>query len=531
MEMHWATIWESIADVIPNRPAVSNGDVTRSWAEYDQRAARVAAALTAHGLGPDSKVGLYLYNGNEYLEAHYGALKVRAVPINVNYRYLDEELWYLLDNADAEALIFHRSLADRVSRVMDRLPGLKLLVEVDDGEGTPLDGAVPYEQLLADHGPMPRIERCEDDVYMLYTGGTTGMPKGVMFRIADLTRSLLLKPMEPRELAPDALAMHESGYHPTSVTGAPLMHGTGLWMGALQPHTGGAHVVTLTGRTFDAHELLAAIERHRCTRNTVVGDAFSRPIVRAIDESIAAGRPYDLSSLRFTISSGAMWTNEVKQALLERVPNMTLEDSMGSTEGGMASQTTVRGEPSETATFTAEPTTKVFDEFDREIEPGSDRTGMVATSSLVPIGYFKDPERSARTFRTIEGVRYSFPGDMAKIAADGSLILLGRGSNVINSAGEKIFPEEVEEAVKRVGGVDDCLVVGVDDERFGQAVTAVVCLAPGVTLGEDSVIAAAKEQLAGFKAPKRVVFVDVVPRAPNGKADYATARRLAQTSD
>ena len=528
MEMHWATIWESIADAIPDRPAVTNGDVTRSWAEYDQRAARVAAALAAHGLGPDSKVGLYLYNGNEYLEAHYGALKMRGVPINVNYRYLDEELRYLLDNADAEALIFHRSLADRVRRVVDRLPGLRLLVEVDDGEGTPLGDAVGYEQLLADHGPMPRMERGEDDVYMLYTGGTTGMPKGVMFRIADLARSLLLKPVEPRELASDALAMHDSGYHPTSVTGAPLMHGTGLWMGALLPHTGGGHVVTLTSRAFDPHELLAAIERHRCTRNTVVGDAFSRPIVRAIDEAIAAGRPYDLSSLRFTISSGAMWTNEVKQALLDRVPHMTLEDSMGSTEGGMASQTTVRGEQSETATFTAEPTTKVFDEFDREIEPGSDRSGMVATSSLVPIGYFKDPEKSAHTFRTIDGVRYSFPGDMAKIAADGSLILLGRGSNVINSAGEKIFPEEVEEAVKRIAGVDDCLVVGVDDERFGQAVRAVVSLAPGVTLDEDSVIAAVKEQLAGFKAPKRVVFVDVVPRAPNGKADYTTARRLAQ---
>ncbi len=259
--------------------------------------------------------------------------------------------------------------------------------------------------------------------------------------------------------------------------------------------------------------------------------ASDRPIVRAIDEAIAAGRQYDLSSLRFTNSSGAMWTNEVQQALLDRVPHMTLEDSMGATEGGMASQTTKRGKQSETAIFTAEPTTKVFDEFDREIEPGADRSGMVATSGCVPIGYFKDPEKSARTFRTIDGVRYSFPGYMAKIAADGSLILLGRGSNVINSAGEKIFPEEVEEAVKRVGGVDDCLVAGVDDERFGQAVTAIVCLAPGVTLGEDNVIAAVKEQLASFKAPKRVVFVDVVPRAPNGKADYATARRLAQTSD
>jgi fatty-acyl-CoA synthase len=312
-----------------------------------------------------------------------------------------------------------------------------------------------------------------------------------------------------------------------SVTGAPLMHGTGLWLGALMHHLGGGHVVTLTSRSLDADELLRAVEHHRCTHNTIVGDSFSKPIIRAIDAAIERGEPYDLSSLRMFVSSGVMWTTEVKQALIDRIPHVVLHDAMGSTEGSMGNQVTVRGASTETAKFIANPTTKVFDELDREVEPGSGQIGRVAAGGMVPIGYYKDPEKSARTFRVIDGVRYSFPGDMAQVAADGTLILLGRGSNVINSGGEKVFPEEVEEAVKRVDGVIDCLVVGVDDDTFGQAVTAVAALAPGASVSEADVIADVKTQIAGFKAPKRVVFVSQVPRAPNGKADYKKARELA----
>jgi fatty-acyl-CoA synthase len=538
MEMHWATVWESVADAIPDLPAVTNGDVTRTWSEYDTRAARVAAGLTAAGLEPQAKVALYLYNGNEYLEAQYGTFKMRGVAINVNYRYLDEELWYLLDNSDAEALVFHASLAERVGRVADRLPKLKLLVEVDDtGGGDQLGGrAVDYEQFVAAHAPATRITRDENDLYMLYTGGTTGMPKGVMYPIGEITRFFtrlgfpavgLLVPDLASEIAPAVAELAGARRTSVSVTGAPLMHGTGLWLGALMHHLGGGHVVTLTSRSLDADELLTAIQLHRCTHNTIVGDSFSKPIIRAIDAAVERGEPYDLSSLRMFVSSGVMWTTEVKEALLDRIPQVVLHDAMGSTEGSMGSQVTVRGVTTETAKFSANPTTKVFDELDQEVAPGSGQIGRVAAGGMVPIGYYKDPEKSARTFRVIDGVRYSFPGDMAQVAADGTLILLGRGSNVINSGGEKIFPEEVEEAVKRVDGVVDCLVVGIDDETFGQAVTAVAAVAPGASVSEHDVISGVKTQIAGFKAPKRVVFVGQVPRAPNGKADYKRARELA----
>jgi fatty-acyl-CoA synthase len=538
MEMHWATVWESVADALPDRAAVTNGEVTRTWSDYDERAARVAAGLRAAGLDAQSKVALYLYNGNEYLEAQFGAFKMRGIAINVNYRYLDEELWYLLDNADAEALFFHASLADRVGRVVDRLPKLKLLVEVDDtGAGELLGGrAVAYEELIKANEPAARIARDESDLYMLYTGGTTGMPKGVMYPMGDFTGFFvrlgfpavgLPVPGTADEIAPLVAARAAEEGTSVSVTGAPLMHGTGLWLGAMMHHLGGGHVVTLTSRSLDADELLTAIQRHRCTHNTIVGDSFSKPIIRALDAAIARGEPYDTSSLRMIVSSGVMWTTEVKEALLDRIPQVALYDAMGSTEGSMGNQVTVRGAASETARFNANPTTKVFDELDREVEPGSGQIGRVAAGGLVPIGYYKDPDKSARTFRVIDGVRYSFPGDMAQVAADGTLILLGRGSNVINSGGEKIFPEEVEEAVKRVEGVVDCLVVGIDDERFGQAVTAVAALAPGATVSEDDVIASVKSQIAGYKAPKRVVFVTQVPRAPNGKADYKRARELA----
>ncbi len=538
VDMHWATVWESVAGAIPDHPAVSNGDVTLNWSTYERRSAHVAQGLVDAGLAPGAAIGLYLYNGNEYLEAQFAAFKMRGVPINVNYRYLDEELWYLLDNAEAQALFFHSSLGERVARIGNRLPKLTLLVEIvdDPAAAGQVAGAIEYETLLAGTPPMPAIKRPGNDLYMFYTGGTTGMPKGVMYDIAEITtfyfrhgfpRVGVAFPETVDAVAPAVLELAALGKLSTSVTGAPLMHGTGLWLGALMHQLAGGHAVTLTSRSLDPHELLAAIQRHRCTHTTIVGDAFAKPIVRAIDEAIADGHPYDTSSLTTIISSGVMWTAEVKQALLDRIPQVSLTDAMGSTEGGIGTQRTTRESGNETAVFVPNPATKVFDEFDQEIEPGSGKIGMLAGATLVPTGYYKDPEKSARTFRVVNGVRYTFPGDMAMVAADGSLILLGRGSNVINSAGEKIFPEEVEEAVKRVDGIVDCLVVGVDDERFGQAVTAVASVADGVVVDEADVIASVKSQLAGYKAPKRVVFVSQIPRAPNGKADYKAAKDLA----
>jgi len=536
MEKQFATILESIADSIGDSPAVTQGTVTRTWSEYEQRASRLASALVDAGLQPQSKVGLYLYNSNEYLEAQFATFKFRGVPVNVNYRYLDEELLYLLENSDAEALFFHSSLGDRVARVVDRLPKLKLLVEVsDDGEHHVVT-AVPYNTLLADYDPMPRITRDEDDIYMLYTGGTTGMPKGVMYQMGSLAEGFvngglafigMTPPSDISQLGNTVRDAHANGIRPITIPGCPIMHGTGMWIGAMMPQSGGAHVITLQKRSFDAHEMFQVVQEKKATLAVVVGDSFVKPMIRALDEAIAKGTPYDASSLKMIASSGVMWTSEVKEALLDRIEHVVLLDAMGSSEGSMGTSISMKGVPPKTAKFAVAPTTKVFTDDDREVQPGSGEIGKVAAGGAVPIGYYKDPEKSSKTFRTINGVRYSFPGDMATVEADGSLTLLGRGSQVINSGGEKIFPEEVEEAVKRVEGVLDCLVVGIDDEKFGQAVTAVASLSPGAKVEEATIIANVKTQLAGYKAPKRVVFVAQIPRAPNGKADYKTARDMA----
>ncbi len=541
MELHFATVWEALADEIGDVTALVHGDTRRTWAEFDERSARIASAFTAAGLGPDSKIGLFLYNGNEYLEAQYAAFKMRGVAINVNYRYLDEELWYLLDNADAEALVFHSSLADRVAHVVARLPKLRLLIQVDDAtSGTaaePVPGAVAWADVMAGHDPMPRITRAEDDVYMLYTGGTTGMPKGVMYAIGGMTAGYLSSgfpllglpvPASPGEVATLVRQATDAGNRLISIPCAPLMHGTGIWLGAFIPLLAGGEVLTLQQRSFDADELLRAIQSERATNITIVGDVLAKPIVSAIDTAAAAGTPYDTSSMKMIVSSGVMFTSEMKEQVLDRIEQVVIVDAMGSTEGAMGLNVSMKGVPPATAKFSQMPDTKVFTDDGRQVQPGSGEVGLVAAGGNVPFGYYKDAEKSARTFRMIDGVRYSFPGDMATVAEDGSLILLGRGSQVINTGGEKVFPEEVEEAVKRVAGVRDCLVVGLDDDRFGQSVTAVASLEPGAELDEATVIADVKRQLAGYKAPKRVVFVTDIPRAPNGKADYPAAKSLAR---
>ena len=540
MELHFATVWEAIADEIGDVTALVHGDERRTWREFDERAARIAAAFVAAGLGHDTKIGLFLYNGNEYLEAHYAAFKMRGVAINVNYRYLDDELLYLLDNADAEALVFHSSLADRVARVAPRLPKLRLLIQVDDGPAADdVPGALAWDAVMAGHDPMPRITRAEDDIYMLYTGGTTGMPKGVMYAIGGMTEGYLANgfpllglpvPTSPGEVAGFVRQATDAGNRLISIPCAPLMHGTGIWLGAFIPLLAGGEVLTLQQRSFDADELLRAIQDEHATNITIVGDVLAKPIVGALDAAAAAGTPYDMSSMKMIVSSGVMFTSEVKEQVLDRIEQVVIVDAMGSTEGAMGLNISMKGIPPSTAKFSQMPDTKVFTDDGRPVEPGSGEVGLVAAGGNVPLGYYKDEEKSARTFRMIDGVRYSFPGDMATVAADGTLVLLGRGSQVINTGGEKVFPEEVEEAVKRVEGVKDCLVVGVDDDRFGQAVTAVASLDDGAEVDEATVIADVKRQLAGYKAPKRVVFVDDVPRAPNGKADYPAARDHARAA-
>jgi acyl-CoA synthetase (AMP-forming)/AMP-acid ligase II len=532
----FATLWEIVADAIPDAPALIAGDVRRSWREFEDRAARVAAGLTAAGLGPGSNVGLYALNSNEYLEAQFGVFKVRGGPINVNYRYTEGELTYLLDNADATGLVFDARFAPQVRSILPSLPALKTLIEIEDGSGEHLEGAVAYETLIAAHAPLPRRDDYyEDDIYMFYTGGTTGMPKGVMYRQADFAR-IFMGPYEqlgaPRPETAEALTaavrqVQASGLAPVTLPACPLMHGTGLWIGAWGPQALGAAVVNLRDDHFDADALWRAVERERVTDIAIVGDAFARPMLAALDAAKAAGRPYDISSLKRIGSSGVMFSREIKEGLLAHA-DIVIRDTMGSTEGGMGASEVSRAlRPGETAKFVANETTKVFNDRDEELRPGSDEVGMIANGGPTPLGYYKDPAKSAATFRVIRGHRYSFPGDFAKVAADGSLILLGRGSVCINTGGEKVFPEEVEEALKAHPDVCDCLVVGVPDERFGERVTAVLSLNDGRGLDEAALAQFARGRIAGYKLPRRFVSVDEVRRAANGKADYKWAKAVA----
>ena len=533
MKWHFADVFETVAGLVPDSLALINGDVRRTWRDYEDRAARLAEVLVAGGVRPDSKVGLYGYNSNEYLEAQFGVFKARAVPVNVNYRYVEHELLYLLDNADAEAIVFDARFGSRLAAIRDRLPRLKLFLEIDDGSGEHLAGATAFEAAIAGAGRLPRQDYDEDDIYMFYTGGTTGLPKGVMYRQGDFTVGLAaagLGPDAPRtaEALIDAVqALHAQGLAPVSLAACPLMHGTGLWLGVFLAHLMGGVAVTFRNEHFDPRALWRLIARERVTAVAIVGDAFARPMLAALREAQAAGTPHDLSSLKQIISSGVMFSTEVKRALLE-FADVAILDSMGSTEGSMGSSVVSRDlPPGETARFVRNPTTKVFDEHDREVEPGSDQIGMIANGGFAPLGYYKDPEKSARTFRVIDGRRYSFPGDFAKVAADGSLILLGRGSVCINTGGEKVFPEEVEEALKAHDSVWDALVVGVPDERFGERVTAVVSARPGREIDEAAILAHARQRLAGYKMPRRMIVVDAVHRAANGKADYKWARDTA----
>jgi acyl-CoA synthetase (AMP-forming)/AMP-acid ligase II len=536
MQWHMASVWEMVADAVPDAPAVVNGEERRSWREYEDRAARVAGALAAAGHAPGAKVAVYAHNSNAFLEAYFGAFKFRGVPVNVNYRYTEGELIYLLDNADAEALVFDARFGAKVAAIRARLPLLRTLIEIDDGSGLHLDSAARFEDAIAQHDPYPRQVYAEDDLFILYTGGTTGMPKGVMSLMGDRTRVGVAQafgalglpaPTSREDFVASVRRIQAAGAAPVSLVACPLMHGTGLTGGAHRPHLAGACAVTLRADHFDADALWRVVEREKVTQIAVVGDTFARPMLAALETAAAEGRPHDLSSLKAIVSAGVMFSREVKAGLL-RFADIAIHDAMAATEGAMATSVVSRAStPVETANFARNPLTRVFDENDREVLPGSEAIGMVAAGGPGPVGYYKDPQKTARTFRVIGGQRYAFPGDYAKVAADGSLILLGRGSNCINTGGEKVFPEEVEEALKAHPDVEDCLVVGVPDERFGQRITAVLSLAEGRDLDEPSLLAFVRARLAGYKTPRRLIVVGHVQRAASGKADYPWANRVA----
>jgi len=532
--VNFATIWEGVADAIPDRPAAGHGVEAHDWRTFEDRSARLAGALDAAGVGTDDKVALFLYNGFEYEEAQFAAFKQRAVPCNVNYRYLADELAYLLENADAKVLFFDHTLADRVSEVRDRCPDVALYVQVGGDEL--LDGAVAYEALIAQSEPAPRIPRSGADLWFLYTGGTTGNPKAVMWphdqMIANMEAhySVLDRgiPATASEAIEGAIALNERNRTTKLLAAAPLMHGTS-GINALHTLTQGGMVATLDSRSFDADELWTTVAHHRLTMLTIVGEAFARPMLEALDRAEAAGRPHDLSSVFQIMSSGVMWSQESKQAFLVHKP-MTLMDSLGSSESvGQALQITRKNEKAaSTGRFSLGPTTQVITDDGRMVEPGSGDIGRLANRGANPLGYYKDPEKTEETFPTINGIRWSIPGDYATVEEDGTITLLGRGSVCINSGGEKIYPEEVEEAVKTHPAVADCNVVGLPDERWGQSVNAVVAIHPGVDVEDDAIIAHTRTQIAAYKAPKRILRVDDFLRSPNGKSDYKWAKSTAE---
>ena len=537
MELNFASLWENIADLIPNETAIICGDQKKTWSEYDVVSSKLATGLSQAGLKTYSKAGLYLHNSNEYLEAQYSIFKIGGIPINVNYRYKSEELLYLLDNSDCEALFYQACYGDQINKIKNSLPGIKIWIEVEDGSESLVDDCVLYSSLIQTCNEMSRWKRPEDIIYMFYTGGTTGMPKGVMYNQAEFIQGMFktLRGMG-YELPADLSKINEyiSDLHarkelPVSLVGCPLMHGTGMWLGCFVPHNLGGAVATIPGLGFDPDKIWQECSRVNVTNIVIVGDAFARPMLNALEIAKENNQPYDLSSLKQITSSGVMWSAEVKAGLLKH-HDMRLMDTMGSTEGGMGASVSTRDSMAETATFKLNPGMIVLKDNGELVEPGSDDTGLLGISgdmAMIPIGYYKDAKKSAETFREYKGTRYSFPGDYAKIESDGSIILLGRGSNCINSAGEKIYPEEVEEALKKDPLIFDCLVVGVPDERFGQKIVAIVSTVGNKIIDESEILTNVRERLAGYKLPKIILFSEIVERAPNGKANYKWAKLFA----
>ncbi len=530
-----ATAWEAISDQIGDLTAIYSGENSESWEEFEKRSASLAKTFSEKGLKRDSKVAFYCYNGPEYLEGQFAAFKIRAIPANVNYRYLDEELAYILNNADAEALLFDSSLTERVDSVRSRCPKLKVFLRV--GEGPSEDWITNYEDAVS-NDPLPRIERSGDDLWFLYTGGTTGSPKAVMWShaglmggMAETFRSLGEKvPENFEEAAEIAKRVTGEGKEIRQLCAAPLMHGTSS-LTALGTHMHGGLVATLSSRTFDPKELWEMVEKCKITMLTIVGDAFARPMIDELEDSLKSDTVWDLSSLRLVMSSGVMFSAPLKERLLD-LHSCTILDALGSSEGtGMGKQVTSRRKKDTgTARFFLGEHTRVLSEDGEEIEPGSEKIGKLALGYPLPVGYYKDPEKTELTFPTINGRRWSIPGDWATIEKDGSITLLGRGSECINTGGEKVFPEEVEEALKINSLVVDCNVVGLPDDRWGQAVTAVVEVKKGETLKEVELLNDVKERLAGYKVPKSVIFVEKLKRGPNGKSDYRWARETAESS-
>ncbi len=532
MEYNLADLFEHAADHFGSREYLVVEGERRTYAEMDARANRLAHHLAANGIGPGDHVGIYAYNSVQWVETLWAVFKLRAVWVNINYRYVESELAYLFANADLKALVYQREFAPRVRNVLDDLPLLSHSIVIEDGSDADLTGlhSVEYEAAMASGSPGRDFgPRSPDDRYILYTGGTTGMPKGVVWRHEDVFFALGggIDPVtNTRVDRPEALVARAQERDPgTMLPIAPLMHGACQWSvmgGAFQ-----GNKIVLTAK-FDAEQVWDLVAAERVNSIMITGDAMGRPLAEALG---APDADFDLSSLVSISSTAAVFSPSVKQRLLERLPNVILSEAIGASETGSNGYTLVQKSDTESTrgpTVTAIMDNVVLDDELRPVEPGSGVVGKLARRGNIPIEYYKDPDKSAQTFVVApDGTRYSIPGDFATVEADGRIVLLGRGSVSINSGGEKIYPEEVEAAIKSHPDVYDCTVVGVPDERWGQRVAAVVQPRDGIALTLESIREHCRTQLAGYKLPRELHLVSEVVRSPSGKPDYRWAKDVA----
>ena len=536
MEFNIADLFESLADAIPDRLAIVSGDRRLTYAQLDARATRVANFLKSRGVKAGEHIGLHLVNGTEFVEGMLGAFKIRAVPINVNYRYVADELRYLFENADIVATITQREFAPLVAEATRDVECVKTVVMLEDGSGAefPADGgadAFDFDEVTAAAGEARDFEpRSGEDIYIIYTGGTTGMPKGVMWRHEDVFYaglqggSMMGQPLErPEQLAENA----KNPMMPlTMLPAAPFIHGAAQW-GALIGLFAGGTIVLQPGKSFDAKRIVELIGEEKATTLTVVGDAMARPIVEVLQ---AAGADYDMSSLMVVASAGAVLSPTVKAQLQALLPSTMVLNSFGSSESGHqgsampGSEVGQEGRPS----FFMDPNTNaVFDDDLKPVVPGSGTMGRLARGGRLPLGYYKDAEKTDQRFLTIDGKRWVLAGDFATVEADGRITVYGRGSGCINTGGEKVFPEEVEETLKSHPDVFDALVVGIEDERWMQRVAAVVEPRDGTAPTIASLQEHCRKHVAGYKIPREVILVSKVERFPIGKPDYTWAKEVA----
>ncbi|ASX03105.1 acyl-CoA synthetase [Mycobacterium intracellulare] len=533
---------KAVAAAIPDRELIIHGDRRYTYAQVIDRSNRLAAYLHSQGLGCHTErdalaghevgqdlLGLYAYNGNEFVEALLGSFQARVAPFNVNFRYVKSELQYLLADSGATALLYHAAFAPRVAEILPDLPQLRVLIQVADASGNDLlDGAIDYEAALASVSPEPPpVQHSADDLYVLYTGGTTGMPKGVLWRQHDIFMTSFggrnLMTGEPSQSIDEIVERAAAGPGTKLMILPPLIHGAAQWSVMTAITTGQSVVFPTVVDHLDADDVVRTIEREKVAVVTVVGDAMARPLVAAIEKGTA-----DVSSLAVVANGGALLTPYVKQRLIEVLPNAVVVDGVGSSETGAQMHHMSTSGAVATGTFNAGPDTFVAaEDLTAILEPGHEGMGWLAQRGYVPLGYKGDAAKTAKTFPVIDGVRYAVPGDRARHGADGSVELLGRDSVTINSGGEKIFVEEVETAIASHPAVADVVVAGRPSERWGQEVVAVVALAQGARAEADELVAHASNTLARYKLPKAIVFRPVIERSPSGKADYRWAREQA----